>query len=745
MLLVLLATTATAQDFPIIPQPAHVQPQPGNFTITPTTRLVVTDAEDRKAAVFLNNYLQECYGIKLAMASQATKDFVRLSSRSTTSETEGYKLQVATQGVTITGNSPVGTFYGMQTLLQLLPVQQQTSLTIPAVLIEDAPRFPYRGMHLDVARHIFPVPFLKKYLDYLALHKMNYFHWHLTDDQGWRIEIKKYPNLTSVGAYRAGTIRGRYPGTGNDNTRYGGYYTQAEVKEIVAYAADRHITVIPEIEMPGHSSAALAAYPWLGCPGTGPYKVQETWGIFPDIYCAGSDSTFTFLQDVLTEVLALFPSKYIHIGGDEAPKANWRKCPRCQKRIKEEGLKNESELQSYFIHRIEKFLNSKGRTIIGWDEILEGGLTPNAVVMSWRGERGGIAAARQQHPVIMTPSSHLYFDHTQRKREDSVTMGGYTPLEKVYNYNPVPKVLSAEEAKYILGAQGNVWTEYIQHPEKVEYMIFPRMSALSEVLWAAPANKNFDDFEKRLLTQLQRYRFWDAGYSTAHFDLTADVAPAPGKNGLRVTFGAKAPGSTITYSLAGEKATQPYTAPLLVQESQQVTAYHHQHNKLKDSITLDLKLNKATGKPITIKGYISEFYAADGPFTLVNGLVNKTGNRTREALGFKSVDPQVTIDLGTAQEINTVTVHTLFDSDSWAYPPRLVEVHGSADGKSYKMIGSTTPAGPFTGKKVPVNVRIPAAKARYVKVVIKQQPRIAEGKPGAGETPWLFVDEVQVE
>jgi hexosaminidase len=375
-----------------------------------------------------------------------------------------------------------------------------------------------------VGRHFFPVDFIKKYIDYIALHKMNYFHWHLTEDQGWRIEIKKYPRLTEVGAYRDGTIIGHFPGKGNDSIRYGGFYTQEEIKEVVAYAAKRYITVIPEIEMPGHSSAALTSYPYLGCTG-GPYKVQQTWGVFEDVYCAGNDSVFTFLQDVIDEVITLFPSKYIHIGGDESPKTRWKSCPKCQKRIKDNNLKDEHELQSYFVQRMEKYINSKGRTIIGWDEILEGGLAPNAMVMSWRGEKGGIEAARQNHNVIMTPSSHVYLDHSQTKKEDSVTIGGFLPIQKVYSYEPVPKELTGEQAKHVFGAQANVWTEYMGSTQKVEYMLFPRLSALSEVLWSPAAQREWPDFEKRLPQQLKRYDLWKTNYSKAYLDKESNPQP----------------------------------------------------------------------------------------------------------------------------------------------------------------------------------------------------------------------------
>ncbi|RYZ30368.1 MAG: beta-N-acetylhexosaminidase, partial [Chitinophagaceae bacterium] len=438
----------------IIPQPVSMQTGNGQFLVTKKTVIAANDEADRKTAEYLNEYLQLVYGFKLDVDKQESKNYIRLVTRKfiKAPDKDAYRLSVTKDGVIIEGDTYAGTFHGVQTLIQLLPSAasktQSPDLVVPFVSINDAPRFSYRGMHLDVARHFFPVSFVKRYIDYLALHKMNVFHWHLTDDQGWRIEIKKYPELQSRAAYRNGTIVGRYPGTKNDNIRYGGYYTQEEVKDVVAYAAAKHITVVPEIEMPGHASAAIAAYPWLSCfpeketvipshpsdvskgligiPGPGQparpiKKVQETWGVFEDIFCAGKDSTFLFLQAVLDEVVPLFPSQFIHVGGDEAPKSHWKKCPACQARIKAEGLKDEHELQSYFIQRMEKHLNAKGKTIIGWDEILEGGLAPNAVVMSWRGEKGGIEAAKQKHQVIMTPTKPVYFDYTQTKNEDSVT------------------------------------------------------------------------------------------------------------------------------------------------------------------------------------------------------------------------------------------------------------------------------------------------------------------------------------
>ncbi|MGH2647850.1 MAG: beta-N-acetylhexosaminidase, partial [Ginsengibacter sp.] len=421
-------------------------------------------------------------------------------------------------------------FYGIQTLLQLLPADKDSvnedHYSIPQLTIIDYPRFQYRGMHLDVGRHFFGVDEVKKYIDYLAYHKFNTFHWHLTEDQGWRIEIKRYPLLTSVGGFRNGTIIGHHPGTGNDSIRYGGFYTQKQIKDVVKYAQDRYITIIPEIEMPGHSSAAIAAYPKLSCfpdestqikdntPWAGSRtgkQVQQTWGVFEDVYCP-SDYTFKFLENVLDEVMQLFPSKYIHIGGDECPKDAWKRSAFCQQLIKEKNLKDENGLQNYFISTIEKYLNSKGRSIIGWDEILEGGLAPNATVMSWRGEQGGMDAATQHHDVIMTPGSYCYFDHSQIKSDDSLTIGGYLPLDTVYSYEPVPKELNKDEAKYVLGAQGNVWSEYIANNSRLEYMIFPRMSALSEVLWSPKEMHNDEDFKARLAVMIKRYELWGANF-----------------------------------------------------------------------------------------------------------------------------------------------------------------------------------------------------------------------------------------
>ncbi len=531
---ILCCAPSFEQQVHIIPQPLQVSTGKGRFIVNPETKLVIANQQDATTATFLNKYLFTNYGFSLKIVKNATSNSIQITSLTQQEglKAAGYHLQSTTKGVVITGNSAAGSFYGMQTLLQLLPTEKSKALSIPVVQVDDQPRFAYRGAMLDVGRHFLPVSFIKKYLDYLALHKLNYFHWHLTEDQGWRIEIKKYPNLTKVGAWRNGTIVGRYPGKGNDNRRDGGFYTQEQVKEIVQYAADRFITVIPEIEMPGHSGAAIAAYPMLSCfpnqktvipdnmiaekskleLASGRVKlVQETWGVHSDVY-APTEYTFKFLEDVLDEVMALFPSKYIHVGGDECPKDAWKKSEFCQQLIKEKGLKDEHGLQSYFIQRMEQYINKKGRTLIGWDEILEGGLAPNAIVMSWRGEEGGIAAAKENHQVIMTPGSHVYLDHSQTNNEDSVTIGGFLTMETVYSYEPVPKELTAQQATYVLGAQGNVWTEYMSNPSKVEYMLFPRLSALSEVLWSAKENKNWPAFQTKMESQYKRYKVWEANY-----------------------------------------------------------------------------------------------------------------------------------------------------------------------------------------------------------------------------------------
>ena len=505
--------------FSLIPAPVSLTRQTGNFTFTAGTRIIVSplNNETRLAADLLALLVKNPSGYAPAISEgkKPADGSVLLILDNSIKNDEGYTLEVTPTGITAKAKTAVGLFYAVQTIRQLLPteVEKQTivaglALTVLACTIADEPRFAYRGMHLDVGRHLFPVTSIKRYIDMLALHKMNTFHWHLTEDQGWRIEIKKYPKLTEIGAYRKETVAGAQKKANNtfDGKPYGGFYTQNEVREIVAYAGSKFITVLPEIEMPGHAVAALASYPELSCTG-GPFEVRKLWGVDEDVFCAGNEQAFTFLEDVLTEVMELFPSKYIHIGGDECPKKRWEKCPKCQQRIKDQGLKNELELQSYFIRRIEKFVSSKGRNIIGWDEILEGGLAPGATVMSWRGEAGGIEAAKSGHDVIMTPGKYTYFCYYQSENHDGqpLALGGYVPLELVYGYNPTPKELNPEEQKHILGLQGCLWSEQIQTPEILEFMAYPRTFAMAETGWTPDNGKNFENFVSRLEGLHKRY------------------------------------------------------------------------------------------------------------------------------------------------------------------------------------------------------------------------------------------------
>ena len=515
--LIVCSKTCFAQNINIIPQPNSLTIQKGSFTLSANTIIVSSSNEDENAIHFLNTYLSSYYGFRVKKSSKETKNCILLSTstNANSSNKESYTLEISPKKIRIIGEGKQGTFYGVQTLIQLLPTTVvTTTLSIPCVKIQDKPRFAYRGLHLDCSRHFFSIDYIKKYIDFIALHKLNTFHWHLTDDQGWRLQIKKYPKLTEIGSKRSGTIIGRYPGIGFDSTAYGGFYTQEQAKEIVAYAAARFITVIPEIELPGHSMSALAAYPQLGTEPDKGYTVSTTWGIndkFNNVL-SPSDYTFNFYNDVLDEVMEIFPSTYIHIGGDECSKIWWKQSNYVQQFMKDNNIKDEHALQSYFIQRIEKHINKKGRKLMGWDEILEGGLAPNATVMSWRGEKGGIEAAKQKHQVVMTPGGWCYFDHKQTEKEDSVTIGGYATTKKVYSYEPIPKELNEEEANYILGAQANVWTEYMANESKVEYMIFPRLSALCEVLWTKKEQKNFDDFKLRLTSQFQRYNLWKVNY-----------------------------------------------------------------------------------------------------------------------------------------------------------------------------------------------------------------------------------------
>lgn len=498
-------------NYHVIPLPRRLIPRSGSFRVDQSTIIALSNPSDNELLA-LGEYgagmIADAVGIQIEISSEPATGSARnqivlvRSSEGAASDSEQYTLIVDEHSVTISAPRHRGIFYGLQTLRQLIPAESPD--VVPAVEIRDRPRFPYRGMHLDVGRHFFPVSFVKQYIDLIAMYKMNTFHWHLTEDQGWRIEIKRYPRLTQIGAYRKETMfeKNFDPYIG-DGIPHGGFYTQDEIREVVEYAQQRYVTVIPEIEMPGHATAALAAYPEFACT-EGPIEVSTKWGVHYDIYCP-KEETFTFIENVLTEVIDLFPSQYIHIGGDEVPKERWQESQVAQEVIRREGLADEQELQSYFIRRIEAFLLQHDRRLIGWDEILEGGLAPEATVMSWRGMEGGVEAAQQGHDVIMTPNSHVYFDHYQGDREsEPLAIGGYSPLDDVYRLEPVPEELTDEEARHVLGAQGNVWTEYMKTTDYVEYMVLPRMLALSEVVWSPKEARNWDSFVQRLGPHMKR-------------------------------------------------------------------------------------------------------------------------------------------------------------------------------------------------------------------------------------------------
>ena len=796
-LILLLNLLGFAQDIRIIPQPVEmtVSDTSNKFTITSKTKIVLGHGNNLESTTgFFKDYIKKFYNLDIPVLKntdvQPTSNFISIGLNplpGSDSNQDKYSLAISKTSISIGSNSKVGLFYGFQTLIQLLPVPassktaQTIKLSIPQLTITDYPRFAYRGLHLDVGRHFMPVDFIKKYIDYIALHKMNYFHWHLTEDQGWRIEIKKYPKLTETGAWRNGTIIGRYPGSGNDNIRYGGFYTQDQIKDIVKYASDRYITIVPEIEMPGHSSAAIAAYPYLSCFPEEPTKipenmisqksklaqspfivgsnsklVQETWGVFNDVFCAGKEETFKFLEDVIDEVTQLFPGKYIHVGGDECPKENWKRCPKCQQRMKDNKLYDEHALQSYFIQRMEKYLNSKGKTLIGWDEILEGGLAPKAIVMSWRGEEGGITAAKQKHEVIMTPGNPVYFDHTQSQNEDSVTIGGYNPIEKVYAYEPIPKELNADEAKYVLGAQANVWTEYMKNPSKVEYMVFPRVAALSEVLWSPKEKRDWPDFEKRLTTQFSRYDFWRTNYSKAYYDIKSAIVPSPDNNAVVWKLETKQPGAELKYvthtagviASAGFTDGKTYSAPIPVNSSVILAAVSMINGKIvSNPVYQTFIFNKATGKKISLKYEADSKYPGDGAFTLVDGAQNEKGlARSREFLGFSGNNCEAIIDLGSSQKVKNIVVHTLNQTGSWIWRPLSVEVFISDNGTDFTSAGLTDD---FTVKNQGLGIGIMKVQfaernARYVRVIVTNWGKIPAGNPGADNKPWLFVDEIEV-
>lgn len=715
----------------------------------------------QRNAEFLSEYIRQSTDYapktKAIAAGEQVTNAITLGLDPGIANKEGYVLTTTPEGISINGQTENGVFYGIQTLRKSIPAEAKgATILIPTGEIKDEPRFPYRGMHLDVGRHFFPIEFIKKYIDLLALHNMNTFHWHLTEDQGWRIEIKKYPKLTEIGSQRSRTVIGKNTQE-YDNTPYGGFYTQEEAKEIVKYAQERYITVIPEVDLPGHMLAALAAYPELGCTG-GPYEVCPRWGVFEDVLCIGNDKTMQFLEDVMGEIIEIFPSEYVHIGGDEAPRDRWKECPKCQARIKAEGLKAdknhtaEDRLQSYCMTRIEKFLNSKGRRIIGWDEILEGDVAPNATVMSWRGMEGGIEAAQLGHDVIMTPTSFCYFDYYQTAdtQDEPLGIGGYVPIEKVYSLEPVPAALTKEQGKHILGAQANLWTEYIASTEHVEYMILPRMAALAEVQWTQPEKKDFKDFTTRLARLMKFYQRDGFNYAKHVFDLKADFTPDTDKKAVVVTL-STIDDAPIYYTLDGtepDSASLKYTEPIAITETADFQAVVIRPEGKSKVVSKKISFNKATYCPIELTFQPSEKYKFGGAVTLVDGMKGNDSYATGAWLGFVGGDVEAIIDLGQETEIKRVATSAVVDMSAWIMGSTGLVVSVSDDNKEFREVASKDiPAETNIDKKGVENYEITfdPVKARYVKVVIKRSPALPKGHAGEGKAAYMFIDEIEVD
>lgn len=731
----------------IIPKPLSQKIEQGVFMLDHHVNIFAID-ELSEVSNYLKSYLKETLQLEFSK-KESTKKIIFKIDKSISSE-EGYHLKINENQILISSKNSKGAFYGVQSLLQLFPAKTDAeSIAIQCIEIKDSPRFSYRGMHLDVARHFFSVAFIKKYLNLMAILKMNTFHWHLTEDQGWRIEIKKYPKLQEIAAFRNETLVGHYSDQPHqfDGKKYGGFYTQQEIKDIVKYASERQITIIPEIEMPGHSQAAIAAYPELGCTGN-KIEVATKWGVFEDIYCP-KETTFQFLEDVIDEVITLFPGKYIHIGGDEAPKTRWKECAHCQQLIKIEALKDEHGLQSYFITRMEKYINSKGKQIIGWDEILEGGLAPNATVMSWRGTNGAVQAAKEQHHVILTPGSHCYFDHYQSDNvNEPLAIGGFLPLEKVYRFNPIPEELTKEEANYVLGAQGNVWTEYMSTPEKVEYMAFPRAIALSEVVWSSEENRNYEDFINRLEYFNQRLDIMKVNYANHLYEIKGELIS---KNGalsyqLETTTDKK-----IVYSLDGNEPTLEYKKSIQIHSSTTIKAFVIDENgkTLGETFTQKINLHKAVGATLSVNVEPHKAYNAGGKQALINGI---SGNNKRygdkEWLGFSGDDVEITIDFENPTEINSISTRFYNGNGQWIYAPKEVTIFFKLnDGRTVlsktKIETNNNLVKTIiisTKEMIPKNIKVDS-----VKITIPNYGVIPDGKQGAGHKAWTFIDEIIVE
>ncbi len=745
-------------DYEIIPKPLDVNSKgDASFLLKDGVAVIYPENNQKMQdnAEFLVDYVEKQTGVKLTShAGMPVDGAICLTLDLSDDNAEAYKLIVNDKRVCISGASEAGVFYGIQTLRKSLPVAQDINVNLSAVEIYDKPRFAYRGAMLDVARHFYTVDEVKTFIDMLALHNINRFHWHLTDDQGWRIEIKKYPKLMSVASERKETVVGRWYSGIYDGKPYGGYYTQDELRDVIDYAAKRHITIIPEVDLPGHMQAALTAYPELGCTG-GPYEVRTIWGVSQDVLCVGNDFTLQFVKDVLSEVADIFPSEYIHIGGDECPKVRWEKCPKCQERIKSLGLKSdakhtkEQRLQSYMIQEAAKYLKEKGKRIIGWTEILEGGLVPDATLMSWIGESGGIEAAHQHHDVIMTPNTYLYFDYYQSKKveDEPLAIGGYLPIEKTYNYEPMPKELTEEEQQYIKGVQANLWTEYIPVFSQVQYMVLPRLGAAAEVQWTDPSKKDYKDFLRRVPHLVAVYDCYGWNYATHVYDVNVDMKADTVNHVLNVQLSTMAD-DPIYYTLDGQDPTEKslkYTKPFTIDQSV-VLKTMAVHPDRTSKISVDtIRLNKATLKPVVLLQPNESRFSPDGPVVLVDG---RNGNHSFDTGAWLAVagnDLEAVINMQAETILSSASVHVYVRKDAWLFDARGFSVSVSSDNKNYKEVASQEYKQMQESDSdgiIEHELSFDPCKATYVKIKVISEKSMPDWHWDAGKAPFLLVDEI---
>ena len=745
-------------DYEIIPKPLDVNCKgDASFLLKDGVAVIYPENNQKMQdnAEFLVDYVEKQTGVKLTShAGMPVDGAICLTLDLNDDNAEAYKLIVNDKRVCISGASEAGVFYGIQTLRKSLPVAQDINVNLSAVEIYDKPRFAYRGAMLDVARHFYTVDEVKTFIDMLALHNINRFHWHLTDDQGWRIEIKKYPKLMSVASERKETVVGRWYSGIYDGKPYGGYYTQDELRDVIDYAAKRHITIIPEVDLPGHMQAALTAYPELGCTG-GPYEVRTIWGVSQDVLCVGNDFTLQFVKDVLSEVADIFPSEYIHIGGDECPKVRWEKCPKCQERIKSLGLKSdakhtkEQRLQSYMIQEAAKYLKEKGKRIIGWTEILEGGLVPDATLMSWIGESGGIEAAHQHHDVIMTPNTYLYFDYYQSKKveDEPLAIGGYLPIEKTYNYEPMPKELTEEEQQYIKGVQANLWTEYIPIFSQVQYMVLPRLGAAAEVQWTDPSKKDYKDFLRRVPHLVAVYDCYGWNYATHVYDVNVDMKADTVNHVLNVQLSTMAD-DPIYYTLDGQDPTEKslkYTKPFTIDQSV-VLKTMAVHPDRTSKISVDtIRFNKATLKPVVLLQPNESRFSPDGPVVLVDG---RNGNHSFDTGAWLAVagnDLEAVINMQAETILSSASVHVYVRKDAWLFDARGFSVSVSSDNKNYKEVASQEYKQMQESNSdgiIEHELSFDPCKATYVKIKVISEKSMSDWHWDAGKAPFLLVDEI---